>query len=299
MMVANVLFATMTICARLASASVGWATIGGARALGGAIVAALFALQRGASLRTRRPKLSWARSLFGTASMLTTFYALSAKDLAVGDAVTLFATAPLFIAVLSPLVLGEATGRSLWGVLLVAFGGVALVAGPHFSLGSFPAVCACMAAVFSACAMMFLRLMRSGHGGGPPDGPEAIAFHFAVVAFVAHAAIASFTFTMPVGRDALYVIGAGLSGGLAQLAMTRAYALDRAARLSAMGYIGTVLGFTGAIVLLGERPGWLQIVGAALVVGAGVVLAFLTSHDVTPPAPVSVTAPAPKNPAST
>ena len=45
-MVANVLFATMTICARLASASVGWATIGGARALGGAIVAAFHHFER-------------------------------------------------------------------------------------------------------------------------------------------------------------------------------------------------------------------------------------------------------------
>jgi drug/metabolite transporter (DMT)-like permease len=286
MMAANCLFATMTIAARLASASAGWATVGGARALGGALVAAAFALGRGRSLRTSRPVLSWARSIFGTLSMLTTFYALSSRELAVGDAVTLFATAPLFIALLSPVVLRERTDPALWGVLVFAFVGVVLVAGPHFvqgggkllSLGSVPAISAFLAAVFSATAMMFLRMMRAGHGGGPPDSPEAIAFHFATLGFVVHAAIASLDFHSPTLRDSGFLALAGVSGGLAQLAMTRAYALAPAAKLGAVGYAGTVLGFAGAVVFLGERPGWLQLVGATLVVGAGVVLALISAR---------------------
>ncbi len=279
MMVANVLFAAMTMSARLASRSASWSTVGATRAFFGALVAALIAWRTGKSLRTSRPGMSWARSIFGTLSMLATFYALGSKSLAVGDALTLFATAPLFIAVLAPVFLGERTDRSLWGVLLVAFAGVALVAGPHLSAGGLPALAAFLAAVFSACAMMFLRMMRSGRDGEPPDSAEAIAFHFASLGFVVHAIIASFTFQLPAVRDWAYLVIAGVSGGLAQLAMTRAYALTQAARLGAISYVGTVIGFIGAIVVLGERPEWSQVAGAALVVGAGMTLAILSSRS--------------------
>jgi drug/metabolite transporter (DMT)-like permease len=60
---------------------------------------------------------------------------------------------------------------------------------------------------------------------------------------------------------------------LAQLAMTRAYALTEAARLSAVTYLATVLTFLAGIVFLGERPAWTQLAGCALVVSAGLGLA--------------------------
>ena len=54
--------------------------------------------------------------------------------------------------------------------------------------------------------------------------------------------------------------------------MTRAYALDRAARVSALTFIGIVLTHLLAIPVFGEHPGWSQAVGAVLVMGAGVLL---------------------------
>lgn len=277
MMVANVLFAIMTIAARMASRSAEWATVAGARAFVGGLVALAFAIKARKSLRSRRPRLSWARSILGTVSMLTTFYALSSHELAVGDALTLFATTPIFIALLSPVVLGERPGRGLWAILMLAFAGVSLVAGPHLSSGGLPAASAFCAAVFSAFAMMTLRLMRRDAPGAEPESPEAIAFHFAAVSFTVHAAISLFVWRDPAPVDWWFLALAGLSGGLAQLAMTRAYALAQAAQLGAISYLGTVLGFLLAVVLLGERPEWSQIGGAILVVTAGVLLARTTA----------------------
>lgn len=267
----------MTIAARLASRSASWTTVGGTRALVGATVALLVALHRRAPLKTTRRGLSWARSLLGTGAMLATFYAVSAQDLGVSTAVTLFSTAPIFIALLSPRVLGEKPTGSLWTILLVAFGGIVLVAGTHLDVAAFPALCALLAAVFSALAMMFLRLMRSGNDAAEPESAEAIAFHFGAVAFVAHAALGAFSFQIPTAEDTFWLIVTGLAGGVAQLAMTRAYALTEAARLGAVGYIGTVMGFVGSVVFLAERPDFLQIIGAVLVVGAGVALAITSA----------------------
>ncbi|MFO0555713.1 MAG: DMT family transporter [Polyangiaceae bacterium] len=271
MMAANVLFAIMTLAARSASRTASFATVGATRAFVGGLVALLVGLRTGRSLRVRTRGLSWARSLLGTGSMIATFYALAQIDLPVGDAVTLFATAPILIALLAPVVLGERTDRRLWGALLVAFGGVALIAGPHFSGGSKGALSALVAAGFSALAMLFLRRMR---GGKSPESAEAIALHFAIVAFLVLSALNLVWFSMPTPRDMGLLVIAGVAGGSAQLAMTRAYALTEAARLGAVSYLGTVFSFVGSILLLGERPVWSQIAGAGLVIGAGIALAL-------------------------
>jgi drug/metabolite transporter (DMT)-like permease len=278
MLVANVLFASMTVFVRLASRHASWMEIGMARAGVGAAIAVAFAVHRGAALRTRRRGLSWARSLLGTLSMLTTFFALTAPDLPVGDAVTLGATAPIFLALLSAPLLGERPGRIVWVVTLIAFAGIALIAGPRFAAGGFSAAAALSAAVFSAFAMVFLRRMRSG-AGSQPETVEAITLHFSLVAFAAHLALALPTLAAPSPAGLGWLIGTGLSGGLAQIAMTRAYALTEAARLGAVSYVGTVLAQLSAVLFLGELPGATQLVGSALVVGAGVALAVGTARE--------------------
>lgn len=277
MCVASALFAVMTLAARTAAASANWAAIGASRAFMGAIVALVFARQTGASLKTRSTGLSWARSIFGTISTMATFYALSRVDLALGDAVTLLSTSPLFIALLAPKLLREPTNPRVWLVLVVAFVGVAMIAGPHLSLRALPAAAAMLAAVTSAIAMMFLRLMRSGQNG-EPESTAAIALHFALVAFSVQLVANLFVWQMPAPRDWGFLLLAGTAGGLAQLAMTRAYALAQAARLGAMSYLGTVLSFIGSVALIGEAPRAVQLVGSVLVVGAGVLLALTTAE---------------------
>ncbi|MBL8742603.1 MAG: EamA family transporter, partial [Myxococcales bacterium] len=120
-------------------------------------------------------------------------------------------------------------------------------------------------------------LMRSGQNG-EPESTAAIAFHFAMLAFGVQLVANFFYWQMPTPRDWALLILAGTAGGLAQLAMTRAYALAQAARLGAMSYLGTVLSFIGSVALLGEEPRAVQLVGSVLVVGAGVLLALTTGE---------------------
>lgn len=287
MAVANVLFAVMSISARFASRSAPWAMVGASRAGVGALVALAFALRTGASLKTKSMKLSLARSAFGTVSMVLTFYALGQPGLAVGDAATLFATAPLFIAMLAPMFLGERVDSRLWGLLVAAFFGAALIAGPHLASEPVPAIAALCAALFSAFAMMFLRLMRSGRGAGEPESSEAIALHFAVFSFIVHVALSLSDLRVPTLVDCFFLALTGLSGGLAQLAMTRAYALAEAPKLGATSYLGPVLSFLGAILFLGERPRLMQLGGVMMVIGAGIMLALSAARGPSKSAPKS------------
>ena len=84
--------------------------------------------------------------------------------------------------------------------------------------------------------------------------------------------------------------GQGLTGGGAQIAMTRAYSLHRAAPLAALSGLGIVLTHLLAIPVFGERPtGW-QIAGSLLVIGASLLLATAQAPPVpNRPPPAGVT----------
>lgn len=280
MALASALFAVMNLLVRLCSARMPWAEVAAARSLVGAAVVVLVARAQGARLTTHDRRLSWGRSLFGTGALLCGFYAMGFRGLPLGDAVTLAALSPIFIALLAPLLLGERGGLRVWVATPVAFVGVALVAGPSFSASDagaqLAAAVATLGALLTAMAMIWLR--RLGRGAAK-ESPEAIVVHFSLVAALASSLFAARDLRAPDAASALLLAATGLAGGLAQLAMTRAYALERAARVGPVSYLGVVLSHLGSAALLGERVGPVQVAGAALVVGAGVVLAVAALRD--------------------
>jgi drug/metabolite transporter (DMT)-like permease len=283
MVAASALFAAMGLCTRLAARDVPWSEVAAARALLGAAVAIAVARARRAPLAIHDQKTAWARSLCGTGAMICTFYTLGAPDIALGDAVTLGATTPIFIALLSPRLLGETSGKGIWIPTAVAFTGAALVAGPRFHLAGSLAAIALLGAVFSALAMIWLRRLSSGKSGAARESPEAIVTHFSTVAGVAMTALALPVLKMPDPRGALLLVATGTTGALAQIAMTRAYALDRAARVGAASYLGIVMSHLGGAFLLGERTSPIGVLGAACVILAGLALMALAVHETRPP----------------
>ncbi len=64
------------------------------------------------------------------------------------------------------------------------------------------------------------------------------------------------------------MLGSGIGGGGAQLAMTRAYSLERAAPVTALSNLGIVFTHLLAIALFAARPGPWEISGALLVIAA-------------------------------
>ncbi len=272
MAVAASIFAAMNLFARMASKHVPWSEVASARMFVGAGVATLSAFSRGVSLRTYDRRLAWGRSLFGSCAMLCVFYTLGAPAIALGDAATLLKTNPIFIALLSPVVLGEKGEAYVWWAMLLSFAGAALIAGPSFQLRGSVALVALLGALFTAMAMMWLRRL----GRGARESPEAIAIHFSLVSGCVTALISIPGFRIPDAKGAFFMLLTGLCGGVAQLAMTRAYALDKAARVGAMDYLTTVVSYILGMAVLGERPGKAEAVGAALVVFAGVGLAVMT-----------------------
>jgi len=266
MLLAQCCFAVMNVSARLAGEGASWSEVAAARFLVGAMLAWGIARSRGTSLAITDWRTSWTRAVFGTASAVCTFYALTSRRINLGDAATLGATAPIFVSLLAPAMIGERSGRAVPVAVIVAFVGVALVLEPSFQSALGVALVATLGAFLYAIALISLRRL----GGG--ESHEAVVFHFSCVALATMTAISLPNRHLPSLHDVAWCLATGITGGLAQLAMTRAYSLDRAARVSTLTFLGIVLTHLLAIPVFGERPGWSQAAGAMLVLGAGVVL---------------------------
>lgn len=280
MALASLLFAAMNLLARLASASASWSSVAASRAFMGAAVAFAVARARRAPLRATDRRLVFWRSVFGTVSMAATFYALSSRTLSLGDTATLLNLAPVFLAVLAPIVLRERTSLGVVLAIALALTGVLFVVRPSFLFGGAPAIgagahagpsagataaVALLAALSTSIAMTLLRR------AGQKESAEAIALHFSLFAAGAMTLVSLADFRLPTLRDGALMIAAGACAGVAQLAMTRAYALEQAARVSAMSYLSVVATALVGGAALGERPTATAALGMSLVVVGGVV----------------------------
>lgn len=266
MVLAQFCFAGMNVCTRLGSAHLPWAEIAAARFLIGALIAVGLATARGVSLRVTDRPGTWRRSVFGTLSAIGTFFALSSTRIGLGDAVTLGATAPIFVALLSGPLLGERVGRHLWLAVALAFAGIVALLRPSFELAAPVALVATAGAFFYALAMIWLRKI------GPGESHEAVVLHFSLVGCATMVALALPRWTWPDLESGLYLLGAGLGGGGAQLAMTRAYSLTLAAPVTALSNLGIVFTYLLALAIFPARPTAWQIGGSMMVIAATILV---------------------------
>ena len=266
MMLAQACFAWMNVCTRLGARHLPWAEIAAVRFLVGAGLAVAVAGLTGRSLRVTDRGGTWRRSIFGTLAAAGSFYALGSSRVAVGDAATLGATTPIFVAILSRPLLGERVGRHVALAVTLAFAGVVAIVRPSFVIAWPVALVATVGAFFYALAMIWLRRI------GPGESHEAIVLHFSLVGLATMIVLAIPEWRWPDWPGGLALLGAGLGGGGAQLAMTRAYALQRAAAVTAVSNLGVVFTYLLAIPFFGDVPAPWQLAGAALVISATALL---------------------------
>jgi len=270
---AELLFAFMRLATRVNAELLPWPLLSATRFLGGALVVLGVARLNGATLKVRDPRATWMRAIFGTGSSIGVFYALGSSQISVGDATTLAATAPLWVAAFSKPLLGEPVSRRTMLGIALGFLGVVTLVGPSFGTAGPVALIALAGAASYAMAMVYLRKV------GPRESSEAVAMHMSLVAggtglllFLGGTAApgdASGVAWWDVHWWAVAV--AALAGGLSQVAITRAYALDRAARLGAISYAGVLLTYALEAVALSRVPTPTQLAGAAFVVAAGLL----------------------------
>lgn len=258
----------MAVAARVGGRNLPWQEVCASRFFFGGLTVAFVARAQGRSLVVTQRAAAWQRSILGTISAAGTFYLYATPHLPIGDAATLLATAPIFVAILGVPLLGERVGPHVAFALAMGFAGIALVAHPSFSSAPHLVAIGTGTAVISALAFLSLRRL------GANESSEAVVFHFACVGTMTMAVLCIPVWQPPSLVQSLALGATGLFGGLAQIAMTRAYGLDRAARVSALSYSGVVFTRALAMPIFGEAPSFVQATGSLLVVAAGVFLAL-------------------------
>lgn len=239
----------------------------------------------GDPLRTRRLRAHLVRGLCIVVANFCFFLSLAALPLA--EAVAIFFVAPLVIAVLSVVVLGESVGTWRWSAIGAGFLGVLVVLRP----GTEAFQIAALLPLVAACGYATLHIMTRRLAA--TESATQLAFYiqsvFIVVSGVAGLALghgranvidhpsAEFllrAWTVPTVTDSLLIVALGCMSAFAGYCISSAYRGAEAAFVAPFEYLAMPLSLAIGYVAFAEVPDAVAFGGIALILMSGLVLVW-------------------------
>jgi S-adenosylmethionine uptake transporter len=208
------------------------------------------------------------RSTVGTLGMFLYFAAIGRLPLAA--AVTLNNTSALFMAAILSL---RSRRRPPWGVLFalaLGFGGVAMVLQPTITEEQWLGGVLGLGSGFAACIAQ-LNLRELGAAGEPE---WRTVFLFSALSALIGAPLALLLPTHPEPVQPvqwLFFAGIGVSGCIAQLALTRAYSSGRTLVTASLSYTTVIFSSLFGVAIWGDRLSPLSWLGIAAIIIAGLI----------------------------
>ncbi|MGH6931771.1 MAG: DMT family transporter [Dongiaceae bacterium] len=230
------------------------------------IPVAIFIRQAGgiAVLRTHRITGHVIRGIVGVAAMICVFTAFALLPLA--EAVALTLSGPIFLTALSVPLLGEQVGIRRWSAVLFGFIGILVMTRPGVGVFQPAALLAIGGALFYALAMISVRRLSM------TEPAAAIVFYFTLIAALAGALSLPFQWVTPDLPGLAMLIGIGLVGGIAQLAMTQAFRLSPVALIAPFDYGALVFAVGFGYLIWRDVPDIYIIVGSSIVIASGLYI---------------------------
>ncbi|WP_444666406.1 DMT family transporter [Cereibacter changlensis] len=233
-----------------------------ARYAGQTLVVALFLFHRlGPLLRTRHPGLQALRSLFQFGATALFFASLGFIGLA--EATAIMDTNPVLITLGAALFLGERLGpRRLFGIG-AALVGALIVIRPGSGVFSPAALLPLGAAVCYAGYAIATRKV------GATENAWTSLLYSALLGTLVSTAALPLVWTPIAAAHVPGFIGLALIGTAGQFCLIRAFTMTEASAVAPFGYVGLVFATFWGIVLFGEYPDLWTVVGALVIVAAG------------------------------
>lgn len=275
MLVAGFMFAAMALLVKIGGAHFEAIELGFYRSLGAFLFIAGFVAARRERVWNPHMGTHLLRSLAGTFGIITYFYAIA--NLPLATATTLNYTSPLFLAVATTLVLREKFSRWLIVAIVLGFTGVAMLLQPTFAAGqATAALLGLSSGLVASWAYLGVRaLSRKGE-------PEwRILFWFGLVGTVGCAAwqLAFSTFHPVRWENAWILVGIGVLGTLAQLAMNRAYKTGNTLVVGSLSYSTIVFSTLFMVTIFGDRIPPLGWAGIVVIVASGLIALRVEKKD--------------------
>jgi drug/metabolite transporter (DMT)-like permease len=220
-----------------------------------------------------RDKVQWLRGLAISCSAIGMFFAVWLMPLA--EATTIAFTQPMITAVLATVLLDERARRSTWVATLIAFVGVFIVLRPNFASAGWGSLFPLMGATGMAVTIIANRAVTGR------AGVLTMQYYMSVTAMIilgvatvaAHfSGIETFRLTWPDWTIIARCAFMGMSATIAQMLIYMGTVKAGAGTIAPMTY-GQLLMATGlGWIFFGDKPDALALLGAAIIIGAGLYL---------------------------
>lgn len=222
------------------------------------------ALGRLPAMRTGKPLLHLARGLGSLGNWVLYYYTFRHLDFALSTVLT-FVTS-LFVVVLAGPVLGERVRPASWVATLVGFGGVALAAGVGSVAIETPVFTGLAAALFGALVIFLNRTLTRS------EDTLTILAYISIVILAASAPAAIIDWRPAPWTTVAVLLFSGLFGSCSMVCTILAYSKGEAAALAPIPYVRIVFAMIAGYAVFAETPTLRMLAGAAIVVGATLVV---------------------------
>ena len=209
------------------------------------------------------------RGVFGSGGFIC-FYA-AVIHLPLAEATVIHHISPVLTAVVASLWLGERLERRVLLGMALAFAGVILIAQPAALFGSDAAATGISwtyVAVGVAGALLASFAYVSVRKLGETEPPILVVFYFPAISVPVSLPFAIAEWVPPDLQGWLLLLGVGAATQVAQLALTKGLARERAGKAISVGYLQIAFAMAFGALLFGQIPGTWSLAGIALVVGS-------------------------------
>lgn len=212
------------------------------------------------------------RASFGTIGILANFYAISHTNMS--DAMMLNKLSPFFAMLTSIIILKEAADGFQWAAILTAIVGAVFVVKPSFlfkNLGVsgdslFPLLIALIGGICAGIAYAFLRKVTL-----KGERPLIVVAFFSTFSCIILIPFIIFTYQPITPLQLFYCAMTGVAACFGQIFISSAYAMCPAKEISIYDYSTVIFTALLGLIVLGEVPDWLSIIGYAIIIGASVL----------------------------
>ncbi|GEO84410.1 MULTISPECIES: DMT family transporter [Alphaproteobacteria] len=227
------------------------------------------------AFQTANPLGHLKRGLIGVAAMGIGFYGLVLLPLP--DAIAIGYAMPLLAVVFAAVFLGETVRAYRWTAVVVGLVGVMIISWPKLTLfgeqgfgsaAATGAVAVLVSAMLGAAAMMQVRQLVK------EEKTATIVLFFSLTASLLSAVTWFFGWQVLSWQSLGLMALAGFFGGLGQILLTESYRHADVSTVAPFEYTSIILGSVIAYLLFDEVPTMTTLVGAAIVVGAGIFIIY-------------------------
>jgi drug/metabolite transporter (DMT)-like permease len=214
-------------------------------------------------LQLERPVLQVIRVVLSTLEVAAFFWAAAYLPLA--DVITYYLACPIFVTAGSAIFLREPVGWRRWSAVVVGFCGVPIALQPSAQTITWPALIALCGSASFAALMLITRSLR-----GAPDVVLATTQFMGTFTF--GAILTPLTWLTPSLRDLSFFFLAGCVSVVALLCVNRSLKLAPASVVVPYQYSMIIWAVMFGYAVFGELPSVATIVGAAIIIVAGLYI---------------------------